>query len=201
MPTASLSDAAQFGLGIGLSLVGSFVEMQGGPVSTGSEGWASAASPRCGSRINPIGNRGSCAVPIFPPEIYVEDTGTPRGHGVFAARAYRKDELVEVSVVVLLEGAASHWPLVMQRMVFAWPSDEPGRMAHAIALGYGSLYNGANPANLRFERERAAAQMRFIAARDIAAGEELTINYSAADGSSSSTGDDWFAEHEIELSP
>jgi len=140
-------------------------------------------------------------VPMHPPEVYVDDTGTLRGRGVFAARAYRKDELVEVSVVVLLEGAASALPLDLQRMVFAWSCDDPPRMAHAIALGYGSLYNGANPANLRFERDRAAVQMRFIAAQDIAAEEELTINYSAADGSPSSTGDDWFAEHEIKLSP
>lgn len=140
-------------------------------------------------------------MPIHPPGIYVNDTGTSRGRGVFAARAYRKGELVEASVVVLLEGAASDLPLVMQRMVFAWPCEDSARMANAIALGYGSLYNGANPANLRFERDRAAAQMRFIAARDIAAGEELTINYSAADGSPTSTGDDWFAEHEIKLGP
>jgi uncharacterized protein len=140
-------------------------------------------------------------VPIYPPEVYVEDTGTPRGRGVFAARAYRRDELVEASAVLLLEEASGDLPIVLQRMLFAWPNVERSRLVQAIALGYGSLYNGANPANLRFERDPAALQMCFIAARDIAAGEELTINYSAADGSSSSVADDWFTEHEIKPSP
>jgi hypothetical protein len=60
-------------------------------------------------------------------------------------------------------------------------------------LGYGSLYNGANPANLRYELDRAGQAISFIAACSIAKGEELTINYSAEDGSAASTSDRWFS--------
>jgi signal transduction histidine kinase len=62
MQTASLSDAAQFGLGIGLSLVRSLVEMHGGSVTARSEAWARVASSKCGyrwrrARANPSGRR------------------------------------------------------------------------------------------------------------------------------------------------
>lgn len=54
--------------------------------------------------------------------------------------------------------------------------------AHAVALGYGSLFNHDNPASLRYEADPGNLSLRFIATRDIAAGEELTINYNAPQG-------------------
>lgn len=136
-------------------------------------------------------------MPIESPGVRVEDTGTARGRGVFAARDYRSGELVETSPVVLLDAPFEALPAALQRMVFAWPAGEGRGGAQALALGYGSLYNGANPACLRFERDPALGVIRFVAARDIACGEELTINYSAADGGPASGADEWFAEHGI----
>ena len=135
---------------------------------------------------------------IVPPDVQIEDAGSARGRGVFAARDFHAGELVETAPVVLIETAVAQLPLDIQRMLFSWPC-EAGRSVHALALGYGSLYNGANPANLRFERDRAAGVIRFVGARDIACGEELTINYSAADGTAATPADEWFAEHEIRL--
>ncbi len=73
--------------------------------------------------------------------------------------------------------------------------------AQALALGYGSLYNHSNPSNLRYEAGREAHVMRLIAVGDIAAGEELTINYNAGGGGAASEDDWWFKEKGIELVP
>jgi hypothetical protein len=138
---------------------------------------------------------------IVAPDVRVQDTGSARGRGVFAERGFRAGELVETSPVVVIETAFEQLPLDLQRMLFSWPgSGNPGGV-HALALGYGRLYNGANPACLRFVRDAAAGVIRFFAARDIAEGEELTINYSAADGAPATLADEWFAEHEIRCLP
>jgi hypothetical protein len=115
--------------------------------------------------------------------IYVRDTGTPRGRGVFAGQELRAGELIETSPVVVIDAPFERLPIVLQRMVFSWGTGSGSQEAHALALGYGSLYNGANPANVRFERNVGQLLVRFFAARDIACGEELTINYSTGDGS------------------
>jgi hypothetical protein len=128
-----------------------------------------------------------------PPALCIRDSGTARGRGVFAGRAFRAGELVEASPVVVLDAPFDALPPALRRMVFAWP----GSSRHALALGYGSLYNGANPANLRFERDTVHGAIRFFAVRDIAVGEELTINYSAPDGREASPHDDWFVDHGI----
>lgn len=134
------------------------------------------------------------------PPIYVCDTGTPRGRGVFAGQDIGAGELIEASPVVVIDTPFEQLPIVLRRMVFSWCAGNGSQEAHALALGYGSLYNGANPANVRFERDVGQLLVRFVAARDIARGEELTINYSAGDGSVASKDDAWFAEHGIRTS-
>lgn len=47
----------------------------------------------------------------------------------------------------------------------------------AIALGLASLYNHSATPNLEFEKHYNDNVISFFASRDIAAGEELTINY------------------------
>lgn len=39
---------------------------------------------------------------LKPPNVYVKDTGTPKGRGVFAARAFGEGEVVEECSMVLL---------------------------------------------------------------------------------------------------
>ena len=50
----------------------------------------------------------------------------------------------------------------------SWPTP---RSSHCPALGYGSLYNHGNPANMRYEGDDEAKVLRFVAIRAIAAGE------------------------------
>lgn len=129
---------------------------------------------------------------IEPPSVYVARTGTPKGRGVFASKPFRKDDVVEICPVMVLRGSFPKLPVELQRLVYGWHllASEPG--THALAFGYGSLYNSANPANMRFEADRNEALLRFVAARSIVADEELTVNYSSTGGGAESPTNDWF---------
>ena len=59
--------------------------------------------------------------------------------------------------------------------VFGWDGMTKRRYV-ALALGYGSIYNHSYTPNARFEREPPDV-LGFVATRQIAAGEEITINY------------------------
>lgn len=98
-----------------------------------------------------------------------------KGRGVFATRPIRSGELIErVPVLVLpvreLEEGA---PPRLAAYCFQW-----GRDTIALALGYGSLYNHSFRPNARYEDVGPQTKL-FSALRDIAAGEEITVNYNA----------------------
>ena len=98
------------------------------------------------------------------------------GRGVFAGRPFRKGEVIEVCPVVPLprsqvrkcEGDA------LDLYIFEWP--RRGFPA-AVVLGYGSLYNHSADANATFTPRPAADAMVFRAARPIAPGEQIFIDY------------------------
>lgn len=133
------------------------------------------------------------------PTVCVKDTGTAKGRGVFALREFRDGEVVEISPVVVLRTPYRALPQDIRELVFYWEGPLGETATQALALGYGSLYNSNNPANMRYEVDRGARVLRFIAVRNIAAGEELTINYSGDDGSPLADDDWWFKEKKIEL--
>jgi hypothetical protein len=120
-----------------------------------------------------------------------------RGRAVFAARAFAKGELVDTAPVILGD---THWndlPAWVGNYVYSW-KDIGGRDATvALALGHGSLYNASTDANLRFRAAASNDAIDYHAARDIAPGEELTINYSSADGSPTCDQNSWFQERGI----
>jgi len=136
---------------------------------------------------------------LEPPSVYVKDTGTPKGRGVFAARPFGAGDVVEECPVVLFRKPYGALHKELKTLAFHWEVPEGRAATQALALGYGSLYNHSNPANLRYETDGAALLIRFIAARGIAAGEELTINYDAEGGAAASDEEWWFEEKGIEL--
>jgi SET domain-containing protein len=138
-------------------------------------------------------------VELNPPNVYVKDTGTARGRGVFAARAFGPGEVVEVCPVVLFRKEYKVLHRELKTIVFHWEVPEGEAATQALALGYGSLYNHANPSNLRYETDNETLLMRFIAVREIGAGEELTINYNADGGAPVSEDEWWFEEKGIKL--
>jgi uncharacterized protein len=99
-----------------------------------------------------------------------------KGRGVVALRAFAKDELVERAPCIVI--APHDWaqvePTALYHYAFAWG---PQGDHAAYALGYGSLYNHSYTPAARYERREAERCIDIIAVRDIAAGEEVTINY------------------------
>ena len=136
---------------------------------------------------------------LKPPSVYVKDTGTAKGRGVFAARPFGAGETVEECPVILLRKPYAALHKELKTVVFHWPVPEGARATQALALGYGSLYNHANPSNLRYERDAGALLMRFVAVREITTDEELTINYNADGGAPVSDDEWWFDEKGIKL--
>jgi SET domain len=131
-------------------------------------------------------------MPLVPPAIYIKDTGTARGRGAFAARRFSSGDVVESCPVVLFHGKASAVPGEVRRLLFNWSVLANTLSTHCLALGYGSLYNHDNPASMRYEADVPGQLMHFIATREIATDEELTVNYNARGGGHLSLDDSWF---------
>lgn len=127
----------------------------------------------------------------------VRDTGSPRGRGAFATQALARGETVELCPVILFTGSFASVPAQVRQILFNWGVLAGTAPMHCLALGYGSMYNHDNPANMRYEADVALRGLRFVAIRDITAGEELTVNYNAVGGGHESEADTWFAGHGI----
>lgn len=136
---------------------------------------------------------------IEAPALLIRETGTAKGRGVFASRDFRQGEVVEVAPVLVLKCDFDDLPELLKTYVFDWETLTGVPRAHAVALGYGSMYNHANPASLCYQADARTAVMRYVAARDIRRGEELTINYSAEGGTHESPDNNWFERFDIAL--
>jgi hypothetical protein len=135
---------------------------------------------------------------VKPPSVYVKDTGTAKGRGAYAAKPFLDGEIIEACPVVLFTGSFSAIPDEIRKLLFNWGVLANVRDTHALPLGYGSVYNHDNPANMRYEADLAHPLLRFIAVRAIAQDEELTVNYNAIGGGHESDHDVWFKRMNIE---
>ena len=101
------------------------------------------------------------------------------GRGVFTAAAIPAGSIVELAPVIVVSAAdrAVLHTTHLHDYYFEWAGD-----GAAIALGYGSLYNHAEAANLDYELDYDFEQIRFTALRDVGPGEELLIDYAAGGG-------------------
>ncbi len=97
-----------------------------------------------------------------------------KGRGVFARRAIRKGEVIEQVPMLVLTAEEFENGLAgtsLANYCFAW-----GQGKAALALGYGSLYNHSYRPNARYD-DVGPRTKAFTALRDIAPGEEITVNY------------------------
>ena len=99
-----------------------------------------------------------------------------KGKGVFTHEPIVKGTLVEIAPVVVLPEADSTLidQSVLYNYYFLWGNEHKN---YAICLGYGSLYNHSYEPNCIYETYYDDETIHFITIRDIAAGEELTVNY------------------------
>jgi len=135
---------------------------------------------------------------LEPPVLYIKDTGTVKGRGVFALRDFSVGEIVEECPVILLDLPFAALPEALKRSVFNWRVlvGETNN-SFAIALGFGSIYNHDNPAAMRYDADSNNFTLKFIAVRDIRVGDELTINYNSIGGGTYWHDDNWFERMKI----
>ena len=96
------------------------------------------------------------------------------GRGVFAARHFRKGEVVE-RCPILRVSARDH--ALLERTRLRGYVYQRRRGAGAVALGLGSLYNHSAEPNSECELDLDDECLVIRARRAIGAGEELTISY------------------------
>lgn len=99
-----------------------------------------------------------------------------KGRGVFASRRIQAGDIIEEAPVIVLPGAEiEHLErTVLQDYYFLWGADEKDA---AILLGLCSLCNHSYQPNAVFLPCPETCTIRFVALRDIEAGEEVTTNY------------------------
>ena len=119
------------------------------------------------------------------PRVTVRKTAS-RGWGVFAKRPIACDELIERVPVLVFPKTDLYGPQGTSQLadyVFTWDDEHV-----AIALGYGSLYNHSYTPNARYADDDDPNAKRYFALRDIATGEEITVNYNAEPDDGSDVG-------------
>jgi uncharacterized protein len=104
------------------------------------------------------------------------------GRGVFTLEDIPVDTLIEICPVLVIpaEQVAIIHGTVLHDYYFLW-NDEATEAA--IALGFGSLYNHASAPNAEYEMDFENQNIEIYSLRNIAAGEEITINYNGNPGS------------------
>jgi SET domain-containing protein len=110
-------------------------------------------------------------------KLYIGDSLIPNaGRGVFAGVDFKKGDLIEECVVIVL--SEKSLPFIdkteLERYYFVWGDDEA---KGAIALGFGSLYNHSYESNAMFEQDFKNGVVRITAYTDIDKGTEITFNY------------------------
>lgn len=129
--------------------------------------------------------------PIHAAELYVADSPL-HATGVFAGRDFAADEVIETAPVIVFP--ADQLEHVDQTSLhgyyFAWADDGGG-----LALGFGSLYNHSFAPNARYETDWDGGVVVFSALVDIAADEEILINYNGDPESQEAL---WFDVYELE---
>lgn len=113
-----------------------------------------------------------------PEKLYVGDsTLTNAGRGVFAKAPIQEGECIEQCPVVALSDKKDRDRLRKTGLVnyyFLWGDK---RDHAAICLGWGAVYNHSFTPNARYEKHMEDLRMDFFALREIAPGEEITVNY------------------------
>ena len=108
------------------------------------------------------------------------------GRGVFAVRDIPAETTLERVPVLLIPREqvfgvtdAARKAVRLSWYVFDWEGTK--RDYVALSLGYGSIYNHSAVPNAHYISELPDV-MEFISLRDIAAGEEIFINYAGSSG-------------------
>jgi len=97
-----------------------------------------------------------------------------KGRGVFARRDILKGEVIERVPVIIVPN--DHFADGLKNPTLSRFCFIRTDTTVAVALGYGSLYNHSFRPNARYD-DGPMATMYFTALRNIAADDEITVNY------------------------
>ena len=122
------------------------------------------------------------------PQLYVAQTPL-KGRGVFTRKAILADTVVETAPVIVMSRADREHldKTLLHDYLFEWQPE--GADMCCMALGLVPLYNHSSEANCEYFMDYDNTTMSVHAVRDIAAGEELTVNYN---GNWNNTDKVWF---------
>jgi hypothetical protein len=110
------------------------------------------------------------------PQIYIADT-PDMGRGVFTRKAIAAGTIIESAPVIVMtpEERLHIDKTLLQHYIFEWQPD--GQNLCCMALGLIPMFNHAYQSNCEYFMEYDEQTMYVQAARNIEAGEELTVNY------------------------
>lgn len=99
-----------------------------------------------------------------------------KGRGVFALKDFAPGEVIERAPVIVIPAEQTRHieATVLDNYTYCW--GEEGKEL-ALVLGAGSVYNHSSHPNAVYERAPDELEMRYVALREIAEGEEIFINY------------------------
>ncbi|HTL08222.1 MAG TPA: SET domain-containing protein, partial [Chitinophagaceae bacterium] len=109
------------------------------------------------------------------PSLYIAPTAS-MGRGVFSNIDLPANTIIEVAPVIVMH-AADRQKLdetLLHDYIFEW-GDDTGECC--MALGYVPMYNHSYASNCEYEMDFDAQTISITTMRNIAAGEELFINY------------------------
>lgn len=122
------------------------------------------------------------AVIIPPPHAYVKTKETVFSRGVFAGRAFKQGELIEICPIVefSLSEKTRDFPKRLERAVFKWRllTGNSTISKYCLVLGYGAVYEASQDEfNMVCKSDENKGVIGFFALRDIAKDEELVMDH------------------------
>ncbi len=107
--------------------------------------------------------------------LYIDFT-EKKGKGVFTKKAINKDEIIEVSPVIVMNGSDRILldKTLLHDYIFEWGENQD---QCCMALGFIPIYNHSYASNCEYFMDFDDESIFIKTIRQIEAGEELTINY------------------------
>jgi SET domain-containing protein len=101
-----------------------------------------------------------------------------KGRGVIALKAIKAGTEIDVAHVILI--TPEEWEKIKQTCLydfaFEWCGEGAG-ITHALAMGSGEFINHSYEPNAKYCMDYEKKLITFSTIKDIAAGEEITVNY------------------------
>ena len=126
-------------------------------------------------------------------KLYIK-TVKGKGRGVFCNLPILKDEIIEECPLLVIP-ADDYDRLKSTHLVDYFFNFNREENTHALAMGFGSLYNHARLSNSYYKIDIETRTITFYALDLINKGEEICINYAGKPGEDFN---EWFAARNIE---